>query len=65
MLQGYLDADYAGDLNQRRFMMGYVFTVTKCVINWKAELQDMIALSMIEAEYMAAVEVEIHLEGGE
>ena len=26
-IQGYVDADYAGDLDQRRFTMGYVFTV--------------------------------------
>jgi len=33
-----------------------VFTVVECVISWKAELQDTIALSTREAEYMAAVE---------
>ena len=26
-LQGYVDADYAGDLDQRRSTMGYVLTV--------------------------------------
>ena len=38
LLQGYVDADYAGDLDQQRFTMGYVFTVVECVISWKAEL---------------------------
>jgi len=33
-----------------------MFTVAKCVISWKAKLQDIIALSMIEVEYMTAVE---------
>ena len=33
-----------------------MFTVAECVINWKAELQNIIALSTTEAEYMAAVE---------
>ena len=33
-----------------------MFTVAECVISWKAELQDIVALSMTEAEYMAAVE---------
>ena len=55
-LQGYVDAYYAGDLDQRRFTTDYVFTVAECVISWKAELQDTVALSMTEAEYMAAVE---------
>jgi len=56
LLQGYVDANYAGDLNQRRSTTGYVFTVAECVISWKEELQDTIALSMTEVEYMAAVE---------
>ena len=33
-----------------------VFTVAECVISWKAELQDTIALSTTEAEYLATVE---------
>jgi len=37
-LQGYVDADYAGDLDQRRSMTSYVFTVAECIISWKAEL---------------------------
>ena len=32
-----------------------MFTVAECAISWKAELQDTIALSMTEAEYIAAV----------
>ena len=55
LLQGYIDADYVGDLDQQRSTTGYVFTV-ECVISWKAELQDTIALSTTEAEYMAAIE---------
>ena len=54
VLQSYVDADYARDLDQRRFTTGYVFTVTECIISWKAELQDTIAPSMTEAEYMTA-----------
>ena len=37
-------------------MTGYVFTVAEYVISWKAELQDAVALSTTQAEYMAAVE---------
>ena len=55
VLQGYVDADYAGDLDQRRSMTSYVFTGAECVISWKTELQDTVALSMTEAEYMVAV----------
>ena len=33
-----------------------MFTVAECVISWKVELQDTIALLTTEVEYMAAVE---------
>jgi len=33
VLQGYINADYAGDLDQRRSTTGYVFTVAECVIS--------------------------------
>ena len=56
LLQGYIDADYAGDLDQRRSTTGYMFTVAECAISWKVELQDTIALSTTKAEYMAAIE---------
>ena len=36
LLQGYVDADYARDLDQQRSTTSYVFTVAGCVINWKA-----------------------------
>jgi len=56
LLQGYIDVDYVGDLDQRGSTTGYVFTVVECIISWKAELQDTIVLLTTEAEYMAAVE---------
>ena len=52
VLQGYVDVDYARDLDQRRSTMGYVFTVAECTVSWKAELQDTVALST----YMATIE---------
>jgi len=56
ILQGYVDADYVGDLDEQRSMTGYVFTIAESVVSWKAELQDTVALSTTEAEYMATVE---------
>ena len=56
VLQGYFDADYAGDLDQWRFMTGFVFTVAKCIVTWKTELQDIVVLLTTEAEYLAAIE---------
>ena len=52
----YVYSDYAGDLNKRRFLIGYVFTIGGCTISWKATLQSIVALSTIEAQYMAVIE---------
>ena len=45
VLQSYVDADYARDLDQRRSMTGYVFTIVEYTVSWKAELQDTMTLS--------------------
>ncbi len=55
-LVGYVDSDYAGDLDKRRSLTGYVFTVGGCAVSWKACLQATVALSTTEAEYMAISE---------
>jgi hypothetical protein len=53
---GYVDADYAGDLDDRRSTMGYVFTLVGGPICWKSMIQSTVAMSTTEAEYMAAAE---------
>jgi hypothetical protein len=53
---GYVDLDYASDLDKRRSLTGFVFTLLGCAISWKATLQSTVALSTTEAEYMAAAE---------
>lgn len=53
---GYVDSDFAGDLDRRRSLTGYVFTLGGCAISWKAILQYTVALSTTEAEYMAIAE---------
>ncbi|KAG8485167.1 hypothetical protein CXB51_021347 [Gossypium anomalum] len=53
---GHIDADFAGDLDRRRSLTGYVFTIRGYAISWKATLQTTVALSTIEAEYMAITE---------
>lgn len=55
-LVGYVDSDYAGDLDKRRSLSGYVFTLGNCAVSWKSTLQATIALSTTEAEYMAVTE---------
>jgi hypothetical protein len=55
-LVGYVDSDYAGDLDKRRSLIGYVFTVGDCDVSWRATLQPVVAQSTTEAEYMAIAE---------
>ena len=55
-LWGYVDSDYAGDLDRRRSQTGYMFMLNGCLISWKASLQHVVALSTTEAEYTAATE---------
>jgi len=53
-LQGYVDADMAGDRDNRRSTIGYVFTIGGTTISWVSKLQSVVALSTTKAEYVAA-----------
>nr|GFA34532.1 retrovirus-related Pol polyprotein from transposon TNT 1-94 [Tanacetum cinerariifolium] len=56
LVSGYSDSDYVADLDARRSLTGYVFTIGNSVVSWKATLQPSVALCTIEAEYMALTE---------
>lgn len=55
-ISGFVDSDFAGDLDRRRSLTGYLYMLDGCLINWKASLQYVVALSTTEAEYTAAAE---------
>ena len=50
---GYIDASYGSDVETKRGRSGYVFLSGGVAINWGSKLQDVVALSNTEAEYMA------------
>ena len=50
---GYSDADWAGDVSQRRSTTGYVFLLCGAAVSWQSKRQKTIAQSSMEAEYMA------------
>ncbi|KAF3669018.1 hypothetical protein FXO38_07225 [Capsicum annuum] len=52
----YVDSDFVGDHDKRSSLIDYVFTIGGCAISWKITLQTTVALSTIEAEYMAITE---------
>ena len=51
-IRGFVDADWAGDLDQRISTSGYVFSLFGGAISWMSKRQSVVALSTIEAEYM-------------
>jgi hypothetical protein len=53
-LSGYVDANYAGDIDTRRSTTGYVFTLGGGAIAWASKCQPTVACSTVEAEYMGA-----------
>ncbi|KAH9649806.1 hypothetical protein KPL70_026120 [Citrus sinensis] len=55
-VRGYVDSDFAGDLDKRKSTTGYVFTLAGAAVSWVSKLQTVVALSTTEAEYMAATQ---------
>ena len=55
-VQGYVDADYGGDVDNRRSTTCYIFTVGTTTVSWMSQVQNIVALSTTEAEYVAVTE---------
>ena len=52
-LLGYSDADWAGDVGDRKSTSGYVFFLGGAAVSWKSCKQTSVALFTAEAEYIA------------
>ncbi|KAH9669264.1 hypothetical protein KPL70_021723 [Citrus sinensis] len=55
-VRGYVDSDFAGNLDKRKSTTGYVFALAGATVSWVSKLQTVVALSTTEAEYMAATQ---------
>ncbi|MCI49277.1 aspartyl-tRNA synthetase [Trifolium medium] len=55
-LEGYVDAEYAGNIDTRKSLSGFVFTLFGTTVTWKVNQQSVVALSITQAEYIALVE---------
>jgi len=53
-LQGYVDADWAGDIDGRRSTTGFIFTLNGGPITWESKRQSTVATLTAEAKYEAA-----------
>jgi len=56
VLQGFCDADWAGDNETRRSTTGFTFIFGGAAVSWGSKLLKTVALSTMEAEYMALCE---------
>lgn len=53
IIEGFAEADYAGDSDTRRSTTGFVFFVFGSLVSWRSRRQPSVTLSTTEAEYMA------------
>ncbi len=53
-LRGYCDADWAGDEDSRKSTTGFIFFINNSPVSWSSKRQASVALSTVEAEYIAA-----------
>ena len=56
VLEGYTDADMAGDTDSRKSTSGFLMTFAGGAVSWQSKLQKCVALSTTEAEYIAVTE---------
>ncbi len=53
-IHGFVDADWAGDLDRRRSTSGYVFNMFGGEISWMRKIQSVMTLSTTEVKHMVA-----------
>eukprot|EP00253_Pinus_taeda_P018381 PITA_18381 len=53
-LVGYTDSNWAGNVNDRKSMSGYVFHLGSGAISWASKKQSIVSLSTAESKYVAA-----------
>ena len=58
-LQGYVDADFVGDIDRRKStteFFFFFFTLGDTAISWASNLQKIVTFSTTKTEYVAATE---------
>ena len=57
IVNGYVDASFDTDPNESKSQTGYVFLLNAGAVSWCSSKQSVVAGSMCETEYIAALEV--------
>jgi hypothetical protein len=52
-LEGFADADWAGNVDDRKSYTGFTFKLANAAVVWESRKQPTVALSSTEAEYMS------------
>ena len=53
-IRGFVDANWAGDLDKKISTSGYVFNLFGGAVSWMSKKQSVVALSTTKVEYVAA-----------
>ncbi|XP_057990289.1 secreted RxLR effector protein 161-like [Hevea brasiliensis] len=53
-LIGFSDSDYAGDVDDRKSISGYVFMLSSRAVSWSSKKQSIVTLSTTEVEFVGA-----------
>ena len=57
MLSAYSDADWAGDINDRKSTSGYICMLSGGAVSWRSRKQTCVALSTAEAEWVIPCQI--------
>ncbi|XP_051113714.1 secreted RxLR effector protein 161-like [Andrographis paniculata] len=57
---GYSDSDYAGCIDTRKSISGYVFMLAGGAVSWRSAKQSITATSNMEAEFVSCFEASLH-----
>ena len=56
-LEGYVDVDFANEIDNWKSTIGYVFTLGTTAINWISQLQKIVILCTIKVKYVTITKV--------
>jgi len=60
VLVGYSDSDWAGDMDDRKSTIGFIFYMRDITFTWSSKKQSIVTLSTCEAEYVATTTCVCH-----